>query len=181
MNKKILSAGILGGVIIFIWSAVSWMMLPYHMSSIHNFTNVNAVVDVVKQNAPKNGVYLMPTMHQNGAAPSQEEMTQPMVFAVVHLEGMRPSMNQAMAISLATQIIAAFLVAYLLMKTSGLGYFGRVGFVVVFALAAGVVTDVPYWNWFGFDCYYTLVQLADLLVGWFLAGLVMAAICRKQV
>src|ERR1700733_4378881 len=102
MSKKIIFAGILGGVIVFIWSAVSWMMLPYHMSTIHQFTDAKTVTDIVKTNAPMDGIYLSPTMHKNGAAPTQEEMTQPMVFASVHLEGMRASMNKAMGVSLLT-------------------------------------------------------------------------------
>ena len=67
----------------------------------------------------------------------------------------------------------------LLCKTTGLSYFGRVGFVVVFALAAGFVTHVPYWNWFYFNSQFTLVQITDLLVGWFLAGLAMAGVCKR--
>jgi hypothetical protein len=76
--------------------------------------------------------------------------------------------------------IVAIFVAWMLLKTKGLSYAGRVSFVVIFALAASIVTDIPYWNWFGFDLQYTLVTVADLLIGWFFAGLVLAKLCKNE-
>jgi hypothetical protein len=41
------------------------------------------------------------------------------------------------------------------------------------------VTHVPYWNWWSFPEEYTLVAMADLAVGWFLAGLVIARVATR--
>lgn len=181
MVKKIVISGIVGGVVLFLWSAISWMVLPYHMETIHSFKDSKVVAETVKDNAMvSSGMYFTPMMHKDGSNMSTEEARQPMVFAAVTVEGMNKSMQTAMGYGLATQILAAFLVAYMLMQLpSTAGYIRRVWFVVVFGLSAGVVTDIPYWNWFGFDCNYTLVQMADLIVGWFFAGLVLGLICRK--
>ncbi len=84
------------------------------------------------------------------------------------------SMGTAMLVGLLTQIAGALLATWLLLKTSGLQYWGRVGFLVVFALTVAVLAHVPYWNWWHFSTSYTAVALADLLIGWFLAGLVIA-------
>ena len=56
----------------------------------------------------------------------------------------------------------------------GLTFGGRVGFVAMAALAAGVFIHVPYWNWYGFSTAYTLVQMAELVVGGLLSGIVIA-------
>jgi hypothetical protein len=82
-------------------------------------------------------------------------------------------------VSLITQIVAAFFVAWMLLNTAGLGYMGRVFFVIIFALAAGTVGLVPQWNWLNFDVQYVGLEFADLIVGWFLAGLVLARMCRN--
>lgn len=171
---RIIIAGILGGIILFIWSAISWMALPWHMTTLHSFKDEKAVSELVQSNTSISGIYVLPFMSQNGQAKDAQTAKGPMIFASVHQEGMSRAMTLPMIISLITQIIAACFVAWMVSKTDRLNYFGRVVFVVVFAFAAGLVVDMPYWNWFGFDANYTLVQMSDLLIGWFLAGLVLA-------
>jgi hypothetical protein len=39
---------------------------------------------------------------------------------------------------------------------------------------------VPYWNWYGFPTDFTLAQIVENTVGWFLAGLVLALIVRPS-
>jgi len=175
--SKCIKGGVLGAIILFIWSFVSWMVLPWHENSIHTFKDETAISQIIQSNASVSGIYFSPSYK---AADANTPPPQgPTVFAAVHLEGAQGSMTMPMVISFLTYLVAAFLVAWMLSKMNGSSYFQRVMFVVVFALAAGVVTDVPYWNWFKFDMNYTLIMMADLLVGWFLAGLVMAKVCKK--
>lgn len=158
---------ILAGIVLFIWGAVSWMVLPWHSQTIHDFPNSQAILSSLTQS----GMYISPSpshYQEQTNTPSQT-----IVFASVQRE-QPTSMVLPLLISLGTQIIAAIFVYWMLSLTTGLSYIGRLFFVVVFGLAAGLVTHVPYWNWFGFDMYFTLTQLADLVIGWFLAGLIMA-------
>lgn len=171
---KCLKAGIVGGLIVFVWSVISWMALPWHHMTLHNFKDEKVISAVIGTGVSKSGMYVSPDM-STGEAKAKT----PMIFAAVVLEGEEPSMTMQMVIGLINQIIAAFFVAWLLTKTNGLSYMGRVGFVVMVALTAALMTEVPYWNWFRFEYYFTLVQIGDLLIGWFLAGLVMAKICKK--
>lgn len=165
--------GIIGGIILFIWGMISWMVFPWHMNVINGFTDSTAVAQAVTSNAPRSGIYVLPyTQADSESATTTQVM--PQLFLSVNLKGAETMMIKPMVIGLLTQIIAAILVAWMLSKVVGLSYFGRVGFVVVFALAAGIVTDIPYWNWFAFDANYTLIVIADMLIGWFLAGLAMA-------
>lgn len=175
---RILKASILGGIVLFIWSAISWMALPWHMTTIHGFTDEKAVATVIQSNATQSGMYMLPAMQQNGTLKNPDLAKGPMVFTAVRLQGMQASMAIPMIISFITQVIAAFFVAWLLTKTS-LNYFGRVGFVLMFAIATAIATQVPYWNWFGFDTQFTLVEMADIVIGWFFAGLVMAKCIRR--
>jgi hypothetical protein len=39
-----------------------------------------------------------------------------------------------------------------------------------------VIISVPYWNWYGFPLDFTGAQALEKIIGWFLAGLVLAAI-----
>lgn len=166
-----IKAGILGGIVLFIWGFISWTMLPWHTMSMHNFKSDVAVTQAIQANAPESGIYVLPSMHPGEGMESKS--TGPMVFASIHLPGMSSSMGMPMGIGLLTQIVAAFLVAWMLARTK-LSYVGKVGFVVIFALTATIIRDVPAWNWFMFDTHYTLVMMADTIIGWFFAGLVLA-------
>lgn len=180
---RTVKAGVLGGIVLFIWGMVSWMLLPWHMETLHSFKDAKAVTQVIESNVSQSGIYFAPTMEEHAAkkevAKKEAVKKEPMIFTSVRLEGMGPSMAVPMLISLFTQIVAAFFVAWMLSKTIGLSYMKRVTFVVVFALAASLVTEVPAWTWFGFDPKYVLVLIADLLIGWFFAGLVLAKCCGR--
>jgi len=167
--KGYIKAGILGGLALFIWGFISWMVLPWHMNSIQGFKDEKAVTKVITTNAPQSGVYFVPMqMH-----PDQDPETHTFIFTSVKFEAPN-SMAAPMVITLILQIIAATLIAWLLSKTIGLSYMRRVGFVVIFALAASLVTHMMSWTWFNFNTTYTLVNICDLLIGWFLAGLISA-------
>lgn len=177
--RSVFISGILGGIILFIWGAVSWMVLPWHKDSLNGFKDEKSVAAVVGANVAKSGMYILPFQHMD--SPEAAQQTQPaplMMFASIKTESMKP-VGSYMVTSIITQFLAAFLVAFLVSKTSGLGYLGRLSFIVLFALTAGIVVDVPYWNWFGFDTHFTLVAFGDLLISWFLAGLVMAKFAKK--
>jgi len=180
---KLIKAGVVGGLIIYIWYAISWMALPWHKTTIHQFKVDAAISQAIEANAPTSGIYLLPAMpekEKTRADANNEAKHEPMVFAAVSLEGMPATMTRTLMISLITHIVAAFLVAWLLLQTAQLSYIGRLSFILVFALAAGIVTNVPLWNWFKFDSQYILVNFGDLLISWFLAGLVMAKICINR-
>ena len=164
---------ILAGIVLFVWGAISWMVLPWHTQTLNDLPDAQAILAKATQ---PTGIYIYPSAKQ---FLEQSNTVQTLVFASVQRD--RPtSMVLPLLISLATQIIAAIFVFWMLSMTTGLSYVGRLFFVVMFGLAAGLVTHVPYWNWFGFDTYYTLVEMADLVIGWFLAGLIMAGFyCGK--
>ena len=173
--KACIKAGILGGIIVFLWGAISWMVLPWHMTTLHSFSDEKAVADVILSNTPQSGMYILPMM----GAQQETTVQKPFLFASIVTEGIPYSMAIPMIIGLIMQIITAILIAWMLTKTSGLSYVERVGFVVIFALAAGIVTYGMSWNWYGFSTDYTLIAFADLLIGWFFAGLVLAKLCKR--
>lgn len=177
---KLIVAGILGGIILFIWGTISWMVLPWHKKTMHEFTDQTAVSQVIQANAPTSGIYFSPSMKQKQQVATTQQIKPPMIFAAINLKGMPATLWPCMIAALITQVIAAFLVAWLLMGTAMTHYICRVGFVVVFALAAGIVTHIPNWIWFRFSTDYTVVAIADLLIGWFLAGLVIAMIVPSR-
>jgi len=177
---RVLIGAILGSIILFVWSAISWMALPWHMQTMHSFKNDAAIIEVVKANADKSGVYFLPTPNAQQQQNSMTtEMKGPFVLAAVQFENM-PAMAHSLGIQFIMELITAFFACCLLARTKGLGYFGRLGFIFTFSLAIATMSYVPYWNWFGFSTDYTLVGMADIIISWFLAGIIMAAIVRGR-
>ena len=178
-STRVILGSLVGGIILFGWSAFSWTVLPWHNATFEKFTQEYVVEVVLASNAPKKGIYLVPAPHK-GTQEEQQKAHEKMekgsfAFVVMNPKGWGP-MPPHLLIGLLTQILGAGLVTGLLRMTAKLGYWEKVGFTLVFAVAAGVVCHLPNWNWWGFSEGFTLLAFADLLIGWFLAGLALSKI-----
>ena len=160
-------------MLVFAWGAVSWMVLPWHAQTLHPFLLEGAVQQSFDANAPASGIYLLPRA-------SHEKMPGgPFAFVVLKREGVGP-MQELMLRALGANVLAAVLVAFLLSLMGKAPYGKRLAATVVFALAAGAACYLPNWVWWGFPTDFTLLGLSDLVVGWFVAGLVMAKLTASS-
>lgn len=175
MFGKIILGGIIGAIILFAWGMFSWMYLPWHMRTLNNFKDEAAVTQVMTANVPQSGVYIMPSW---ATAQKGPQANMPMVFASVDTKGMPASMTAQIIKGFVIQFIVAALITWILLLGSR-SYGGNLGVVILLGLLAAVAGNLPYWNWFGFDMNYTVVMMADTLVSWFLAGLVLAGIAKR--
>jgi hypothetical protein len=172
--KKNLLLSIAAGLVLFVWGFVSWTVLPWHNRVANKFTNEAAVSQALKENSPQKGVYYLPYSEKDHG-PNQVG-----AFVNVLPQGTEMNMGKQMAIGVFTQIIGAFLVLILLSQTSGLTYWGKVGFFSLTGLIIGFVSHAPYWNWFGFPSPYIVVTILDTLIGWALAGLAIAKFAQGK-
>jgi len=78
--------------------------------------------------------------------------------------------------------LAALVVSVLLAMCAGslAGYGQRVLFVALVATFPGLVTDLPYWSWYGFPGIYTVSHFCEVLVTWAVTGLALAAIVKPS-
>ena len=169
--RAVILGGLFGGLILFLWSALSWMVLPLHAQTLHSFKNETLVESALMASLDNDqgGVYMLPNPHgkKNG----------PFALVIVNPKGWG-EMGVHMLIGFLTQVLGAMLVTGLLLKTGGMKYWGRVWFVVMFALTAGVIGHLPQWNWWGYSSGFILAEFVDLFAGWFLAGLVIAKVTK---
>jgi hypothetical protein len=101
------------------------------------------------------------------------------MFAAVRRDGFG-SFVRSLVIQALILMASALLLTWLLLQTSGLSYLSRVIFLGGAELAAGVMVDLPNWNWWGFSTGYTVVNLIDGAITWLLAGLVIAEVARPR-
>ena len=168
MMGKILLLSVVAGIVMFIWGFISWAVLPWHTNTANKFTDEAAVSQMLKDNAPRKGVYFLPFAEEDHG-PEQVG-----AFINVLPDGTAMNMGKMMGIAIVTQIISAFLVLSLLSMTCGLSYWGKVGFFALAGLTIGFVSHAPYWNWFSFSTPYVVVIILDIFIAWILAGLAVA-------
>ncbi len=185
MCKRVITATILGGVAVYVWCMASWMLLPWHKTSFSVFTNETTVAHTLSENAPHSGIYLIPYISDfSGAQKAEHEKKYtegPLAFVAFSKEGGNdPQMKKQMVVALLMDLIGAFLIASLLSAASGISYINRVLFVAGAGLAVGILGNVPNYNWWHFPLNYTAIAIADAFVGWFIAGILMAAVVRKK-
>ena len=189
---RMIFGGILGAVIAFVWSFVSWMVLPWHEWTLQSFRNEEFVSWVIKENVRKDGVYVIPHMGDNKSALTPSELKDkleqdksavksgPFVYAQIKRKGIDYTSPKQYIVSFLTLFVGASLISFLLLKVTESSYGGRLLFVTVSGLIVGVLGLIPNWNWFGGGNLATLIGIADLVITWFLAGLLMAAIVKPR-
>ena len=190
MLRSLVLGSILGGLVAFVWSSVSWELLGWHEKTLVSFQNDDEVSALIASHAPKDGTYILPGMpptegmtaeQQKAAKAALMERMQkgPIMIAAVRRGGFG-SFARGLIIQVLSLMVAAFLLTWLLLQTSGLSYRKRVMFIAIAGLAASVIVDVPNWNWWGFSGVYTAVNLIDVTITWLLAGLVIAKVAKPR-
>lgn len=166
--RFILTGTVAAAVAIFIWGIISHLMLPWHKWTMTVFTNSDQVLETVRANAEQNGIYYI----NQG------------VFAVVDLLPGLPDQTKMiggnLALQFVTNLVVGFLLVLVMLGINCRTVPGQAGFMGMIGIAAGVGIHVAHWNWYGFTPAFTIVNTLDLAIGWFLAGLVLAALARRM-
>lgn len=187
MNRNHIKAAVLGGLIVFIWGILSWMVFPWHQHCFKKFSNESRVARAISDNTCEKGVYVLPNTFGYNDSTSQKEMARgeemmekgPYMMAVVHPNGMGKMTLAPFALSLVCQIIGALIVTWMLLCGKVMSFRRKVAFVTLFGLAVGILGELPYWIWWGFPLSFAIVGIIDLIIGWFLAGLCIAKVLKK--
>src|ERR1043166_4347759 len=184
MIKRIVIGAVVGGVVMFIWGALAWMVLPLHTPTVKEIPNEDALRAVIRENVKEPGFYAVAGWGR-GEGQSAERQEQkyregPRGVMVLHPSGGDPYMAKTFMVGFVLDVLACCLVAWLLSKAAGglASYGARVQFVTVVGLFAGVATHLMYWNWLEFPTNYTIGCMADVTIGWLLAGLAISAIVK---
>jgi hypothetical protein len=158
--RFLLSAALLGGLVSFAWGSLAHGtgMLPSLEPK--PFADSTAVLQTVKANAPENGIYF------DGHG----------LFAVVSFRSdmgqkfeslLKPMLHQFLI-----EVGVALLLAWVLLRLPVWPAMGTGSLFATLAVAAGIEQLLPEANWYGFPIPTQLAELATLVVGWFLMGVV---------
>ena len=189
---KILLAGVLGGIVMFIWTSIAHMALPLGEAGIREIPNESAALSTMQSNIGENtGLYIFPGLGVSKDASRQEKSeamkhmsekmaANPSGILMYHAPGRPFALGKSLGIEFGTELLESILVVFLLAQTRIGSFPGRVGFVLVAGILAAISTNVSYWNWYGFPCVYTVSYMLIQIVGFLLVGIVAALVLPKR-
>jgi hypothetical protein len=192
-TTRIILAGVLGGIAMFIWTSIAHMVLPLRKAGIKELPNEQAIFAALQTSlGEKSGLYLFPGLGV-GENPTREQESEAMKHMGERLasnpsgllmyypaSGRPLNIGKLLSIEFATELLEAILAVFLLAQTRIATFGGRVGFIFVAGILAAIATNVSYWNWYGFPCVYTLSYMFTQVIGFLCVGLVAALVLRKS-
>jgi hypothetical protein len=186
---RVVAGALLGAAVLFVWNAVSWMVIPWH--HMEAIDREDAVVRALQGAGLGHGVYAIPGLPDQPApgddAAAFEAWTErhragPLAMLVYDPEGHEPMPLNVFfvgfGLSFAVAMTAA--IALALAARGNLGYPGRVTLVTLMGLFAGLGSHLAYWNWMNWPLRYCLELGADSAAGALLMGLVMAGVVGRR-
>ena len=190
---KILFTGILGGIVMFVWTSIAHMALPLGEAGIREIPNESAVASAMQSSiGDQTGLYIFPGPGVGKNATRQEKneamkhmaekmAANPSGILMYHPPGRPFTFGKWLSIEFGTELLQAILVVFLLAQTRIASFAGRVGLALIIGVLAAVATNVSYWNWYGFPCVYTASYMLIQIVGFLLVGIVAALLLPKRV
>lgn len=179
MARRILLAGVLGGLALFLWGGLSHMVLGLGQVGVQNLPQQQTVMDTLKASVPQSGFFFFPQVDSAGKV-SPEKVGGPFGIMIYHSSGAGGSMTGQLINECILNIVVALLAAFLLSLAPGLaGYVPRVGFVTLLGLVVALMTNVQYWNWYSFPLNYTVAAISGSVIGFLIVGLIAAALVKE--
>ena len=192
MAKRILLAGVLGGLAMFIWASIAHMVVPLGSTGVREIPNEANVLGAMQSSLGQtSGLYIFPglgagpnpTTAQRNAAMKDygpKLAANPSGLLIYYPPGAKGITGGKLGLEFLTEVVETLLAVFLLAQTRLESYAGKVGFIVLVGIIAALATNIPYWNWYGFPGNYTAAYMTTQIVGYLSAGLVVAAVMKNR-
>lgn len=180
---RIVLAGILGAVAMFVWTSLAHMATPLGNMGLSQIPNeAPLTAEMQRVIGDKDGLYIYPWVDPKDANAMKDYAAKLAHSAsgllLYHAPGASGDMTMALVYEFVKEFVEALIAAFLLGWAGIASYLGRAGFVTLVGVSASISTNASYWIWYKFPCSYTLAYIAITLIGYLVAGLVMAAIVK---
>ena len=176
---RVLIAGVIGGIVMYIWASVAHVATPLATIGLEAMPNEAAAMAVLHQSlGDKPGLYFFPFMH--GSASDAKAMAAQKAALQTSPAGLlayQPPGTSGLGVSrLITEFVLELVESVLaaVVLACAAGFSRRLGIAVLIGVIAGMATNLSYWNWYGFDIDYTLANAFTELMKFVFAGAAIA-------
>jgi hypothetical protein len=178
-SYKWLIATLAGAATIFVWGGISHMVLLKGIG-FTRMSNEERIVSTLRTSLHGDGLYFFPSIDLRGSPTAEEQAAWearfragPTGMIIYHAAGDTPVSPKKLSVQFLSGFLAAGVVSYLLSFTLAT-YWKRVGLASLLGVFGLFTISSIYWNWYGFPNAFFLAQGADMIVGWSVAGAVIA-------
>jgi hypothetical protein len=191
---RVIFGGILGGVALFMWGFAYWVILSPMLMPPKPVADEVALVAAMQENLAETGVYWLPPMPMPDAsldaAANQQVLDDwlvrhkagPVGMVTFHAEGSDPNDPMRLVRGVIINIVSGLLASILLFSgCRGWGYGGRLMFLIGIGLLVSTSVHLVGWNFMYSPTEWTLFRIGDSVGGWFVAGIIIAAIVKRNV
>lgn len=168
------TATIVGAIVLFAWSALSHLVLPWYRPSLTRAADEVALARSLRAYAPVAGLYVVPFDDTDRRPGTLEALVS------VLPNGPRVSPTTQIIRGFALQAIAVFIVVGILRRCHANSYVDIVGLCSTVGFVVGFASGGFYWNWFNFPLLYAAVYTMDAWIGWTVAGLCVASLLTRR-
>ncbi|HEY5337660.1 MAG TPA: hypothetical protein VIJ85_05625 [Rhizomicrobium sp.] len=178
---RILIAGLLGAIAMFVWTSVAHLATPLATIGISQISDEAAALPALDNSVGvQPGLYFFPWVDpKDPDMPAKTATLQKahghglLIYspAGVNIE---TSMVPMLIKEFIKQFVQALIAAAIVSMMIGATFLMRWGAVTLIGVSTGIATNVSYWNWYHFPLNYTLSQITIEVVSAMVAGLAIA-------
>lgn len=173
--KRIIIAAIVGGIVFFIWSAIIHMS-PLGMMGITSLPD--EALEALKTTVPNSGLYFFPGVVKNPTHEQQKAWEAKLVSGpsgiLAYTADGSGGMSPKLLISeFLTALVAAFIAACII-SMMAVSYGKRVLTVMLLGVFGWISLTLSFWIWYNFPTAWVLSEALSEVLGWLVAGLVIA-------
>jgi hypothetical protein len=176
---RLLIATMAGGATMFAWGGLSHMVLLKGFG-FRRMSNEERIVSTLRASLPGDGLYFFPNVDLGGGATAEETAAWearfragPTGMVVYHGAGDAPVSPKKVSVQFLSDVLAAGIVSGVLSLTV-VSYWSRVALAGLLGAFGLLAISSIYWNWYWFPNAFFFAQGVDMIVGWSLAGAVIA-------
>jgi hypothetical protein len=185
--KKVVLAGILGGIVAFIWSAIAHMnpVTGQLGLSMMKEKEEEAVMAALRNGLSQPGLYFFPGCDMAKKMTKEQEAAWiakckagPVGFLLYDPNGRDPmAMTQQLVVEFLATVLCGLIAASILSATVG-SWRCRATMVAMMGLFTWLAISLSQWIWYHFPFSFIALDALDQIIGWLLAGFLMAKMIK---
>jgi hypothetical protein len=182
--KRAFLAALLGCVVLFGWAGFSHGVLLIG-AGFTPLPEEDKIVNTLNSSITEKGLYFFPGKDFRHSTPEQEatwlekHRTGPAGMIIYRPVGGEPFSANKLLIQLLASFVTASIISFVVSLMAA-PYWERVAAITLLGLLGCSAVSIIYWNWYEFPTSFFIAQIVDQVVGFFLAGLLMAKVATRR-
>lgn len=178
--KRIIVTIVSGTFIFFLWNAISWMVLPFHSSSLHTIPESALETQKLKKEQLEDGIYHYPGLPKDNSSEEIQKTENklkegPRITFMAYKRGSTSLFEfKTFGINLLLNLSTVCLILFAIQKLGDKSLKNILMTTSCLALMVGFASDFPQMNWFMFPLDFVLPYVLDYIVSFTLLGLLLA-------